>query len=465
MKAGRIGRPSALSLAGATQRTDFPPSHSPPQKNTENISQFAYVFSGASLPSPLSLCVLSSSQCTSHTCPDCGLITKPAMRRVLPQPPPPLLPLLLLLALPLTSTLVLFGPARAVARAAPRAVRASSAQLAASDFGLEFAFDEDEDEEFEDEDEDAEKEMRAPSRKNQDAADALMLSDTPAANMTVGELQEQLRVLGQKAGGKKSELIERVQLMQRKRALGLPIHDMQVQREDDMKWYLIQTANGFERAVERTINMAINAQKLHKKIDKVRCATRHREHPAPCACASRCAALSARAHASRCPPCAQVWVPILEGETSVRESSVMPSYIFIHMRMDENLHFLISDMQYVINFVGADRGGRSMTGQMVGNRGFVRPMPIDDAKYEQIKRLTLQAHPGEQDAGADGDGGISYELDDMVEVTEGPFKGMSGPVVGLDENDAAAELTVALSVMGRDTPVQLPREHVEKCAY
>mgnify|MGYP002037283993 CR=1 FL=1 len=56
-------------------------------------------------------------------------------------------------------------------------------------------------------------------------------------------------------------------------------------------------------------------------------------------------------------PSQRVFVPILEGETSIRESSVMPSYIFIRMRMSAALHFLISDMQYVINFVGADRGG------------------------------------------------------------------------------------------------------------
>ena len=30
-----------------------------------------------------------------------------------------------------------------------------------------------------------------------------------------------------------------------------------------------------------------------------------------------------------------VFVPILEGETSIRDSSVMPSYIFVHMRMSK----------------------------------------------------------------------------------------------------------------------------------
>ena len=42
---------------------------------------------------------------------------------------------------------------------------------------------------------------------------------------------------------------------------------MQVKREDGMQWYMLQTANGFERAVERTINMMIKAQRLESKIE------------------------------------------------------------------------------------------------------------------------------------------------------------------------------------------------------
>ena len=63
------------------------------------------------------------------------------------------------------------------------------------------------------------------------------------------------------------------------------------------------------------------------------------------------------------------------------------------MRMSAQLHFLINDLQYVINFVGADRGGRSMSGQMVGNRGFVRPLPVSDAEFDKIVRLTRAKIP------------------------------------------------------------------------
>jgi transcription antitermination factor NusG len=318
---------------------------------------------------------------------------------------------------------------------------------------FEFAFDDDDEDDYEDTDEDEEgsdaaaARRRAKIRKENDAE--LNLTDQPAENMTVTELQTQLKQLGQRHTGTRSVLVERIQLMQRKRALGLPIHDMQIQREADMQWYMLQTANGFERSVEASVNMAIRAQRLESKIEKV-------------------------------------WVPILEGETSVRDSSVMPSYIFIRMAMDENLHFLISDMQYVINFVGADRGGRSMGGQMAGNRGFVRPMPVSDEAYERAVALTrVKVNMGGGAGAEGGEGGDganaaapAFTVADIAEVVEGPFKGMQGPVLAVGSDDGEGEgegaaaaaaadadaqtVTLALTVMGRDTPVTLPMAHCLK---
>jgi len=177
---------------------------------------------------------------------------------------------------------------------------------------------------------------------------------------------------------------------------------------------MLQTANGFEGTVERTIKMATQAQRLHDKIE-------------------------------------QVFVPLLEGETSVRESSVMPSYIFVRMRMNQELHFLISSLQYVVSFVGADRGGRTMSGQMQGSRGFVRPMPMSDKEFSDIVALTKQNRQ------ASGAAEAEFAVDDMLEVLEGPFKGLQGPVLEIAED--AQTLTAALTVMGRDTPVQLPIRH------
>ena len=56
----------------------------------------------------------------------------------------------------------------------------------------------------------------------------------------------------------------------------------------------------------------------------------------------------------------RVFVPIEEGATSVRENSVMPSYIFVRMEMNPRLYFLITQLQYVINFARPTPRTRSL---------------------------------------------------------------------------------------------------------
>ena len=111
--------------------------------------------------------------------------------------------------------------------------------------------------------------------------------------------------------------------------------DLQVHRDTEFHWYMLQTANGFENAVKNTIAQRIAVDKrLQLSIN-------------------------------------ETFVPLMQGETSVRESSVMPSYIFLRMKMDKFLHQMISEIQYVVAFVGGDHGGRSAAGNMLGTRGFV----------------------------------------------------------------------------------------------
>ena len=274
------------------------------------------------------------------------------------------------------------------------------------------------------------------------SSSTIKITDQPAVNLTTTELQQALKKCGQKSTGTKKDLVTRVQLLQRKQLLGIPLNEVEVLKQRQMEWYMLQTANGFERSVERNPNMMIKTSRLQDKIDKV-------------------------------------WVPILEGETSVREASVMPSYIFVRMKMDQKMHFLVSDMQYVINFVGADRGGRSMSGNMVGNRGFVRPMPITDEALENIVKLTQAKRRAREEGGDEGDGAAdgagaaaataAFAVDDVVEVEEGAFKGMRGPVIerAHGRGDEGPTLTLVLTVMGRDTPVTVPEGHcslVEKAA-
>ena len=322
---------------------------------------------------------------------------------------------LLLAALAAASLALSAGLAPALHRvrivAAPRLPRALVAQPprvhAPRMQGFEFDFAQDEDEDDEDE--------------------AMAIAgDNPVlkidANASVAELKEQLKTFGLRTTGSRPQLLERLEQIQRKIKKGLPVSEQEVLPSNELRWYMVQTANGFERAVERTIGQVIDAQNMQDDIEKV-------------------------------------FVPVTEGESSVRDASVMPSYIFVKMRMDKELHQMITSFQYVVNFVGNDRGGTSFSGQPDGTRGFVRPKPLTQAAFDEIVACTKRV-PGTVE-GEDGEvvpAGPAFEVDQMVQVNGGSFKGLQGPVLTLDEET----VTLLLRVMGRDTPVELPTKLLAK---
>ena len=238
-----------------------------------------------------------------------------------------------------------------------------------------------------------------------------------SSNMTMAEVRDTLRRLGVRTRGTKDEMLRQLRVLEMKEKAGVPLVDTEIGRDDELRWYMLQTANGFERAVERTLTTAADVQGLQDDI-------------------------------------AQVFVPIREGETSVREASVMPSYIFVRMKMNGDLHAIVSGMQYVVAFVGADFGGRSRSGQMAGTRGFVRPKPLTQQQFEAMVAHTRLPEAPEEGAAAEP----VFEVGEVVKVTKGPFKGLAGAVVELDGDE---KVVVSLTVMGQATPVEVPLRHVE----
>merc|ERR1719247_1769877 len=108
--------------------------------------------------------------------------------------------------------------------------------------------------------------------------------------------------------------------------------------------------------------------------------------------------------------------------------------------MNPRLYFLITQLQYVINFVGADTGGRNAVGTMIGTRGFVRPKPITDAEFERIIGHTRVAAARAAEAEAVAAAGPA--VDALVEMTEGPFKGLRGPVLAAGDGEVEVSLVV-----------------------
>jgi len=101
------------------------------------------------------------------------------------------------------------------------------------DDGFEFAFDDDGDDDDNDEVVASGSQTEGGSsaravRVVGSSGGSTMVNLTITPNVTVAHLQQQLKQLGQKHTGSKPQLIERLTLLQRKHAMGLPLNDMEV---------------------------------------------------------------------------------------------------------------------------------------------------------------------------------------------------------------------------------------------
>lgn len=127
------------------------------------------------------------------------------------------------------------------------------------------------------------------------------------------------------------------------------------------------------------------------------------------------------------------------------ERKIFPGYVLVKLacsyrkrsEFDDEELTMTDDAWYVI------RNTRGVTG-FVGPGS--KPVPLTD---EEVLALGIAKKTVE----------VSYKLGDLVNVLSGPFDGFSGVV---DTIDLEKEIvTVMISMLGRETPVELPLDQVE----
>jgi transcriptional antiterminator NusG len=86
-------------------------------------------------------------------------------------------------------------------------------------------------------------------------------------------------------------------------------------------------------------------------------------------------------------------------------------------------------------------------------RGHVKPLPLS---YSEVERIFKQAQGQEPVIKVD------LEIGDKISVLSGPFKEFAGEVV--EVSPERHKLKALLSIFGRETPVELEFNQVEKQA-
>ncbi len=186
--------------------------------------------------------------------------------------------------------------------------------------------------------------------------------------------------------------------------------------EIDARWYAVQVASGCEKRVKANLQQRIQTLDVADRIVQV-------EIPQT--------------------PAIKVGK---DGSRRQSDEKIFPGYVLIRMFMDEDTWQVIKNTPNVINFVGAEQKRRYGRG-----RGHVKPLPLSHSEVERIFRNAQESEPVVK---------VSMSAGDHVVVLSGPFKDFEGDVI--EVSPERNKLKVLLSIFGRDTPVELEFNQVQK---
>ncbi|MBZ8179738.1 transcription termination/antitermination protein NusG [Oscillatoria salina] len=190
----------------------------------------------------------------------------------------------------------------------------------------------------------------------------------------------------------------------------------QQEKRQKARWYAVQVASGCEKRVKANLEMRIRTLDVADRV-------------------------------------LQVQIPQMptvkirkDGSRQHSEEKVFPGYVLVRMVMDDESWQVVKNTPNVINFVGAEQKRRYGRG-----RGHVKPVPLSPGEVERIFRQTTEREPIVK---------IDMAVGDKISVLSGPFKDFQGEVI--EVSPERSKLKALLSIFGRDTPVELEFNQVEK---
>ena len=169
-------------------------------------------------------------------------------------------------------------------------------------------------------------------------------------------------------------------------------------------WYAIHTYRGYEEKVAESIRQRAESLDMKDKIFQVLVPK-------------------------------EKMIEIKNGKRKVVEKRIFQGYVLVEMKLTEDAWYIVRNTPSVTGFVGSG----------------TEPTPIDNDEMEKIqKRMGIEQPKFKMD----------YNIGDVVNITDGPFKGFDGAINEIDH--AKGKLKVLVNMFGRETPVELDSLQVKK---
>ena len=170
------------------------------------------------------------------------------------------------------------------------------------------------------------------------------------------------------------------------------------------RWFVIHTYSGYENKVKANLERRIESMNMEEKIFRILVPMEDE-------------------------------VEIKDGKKKVTKRKIFPGYVLVEMTMTDDSWYVVRNTPGVTGFVGSG----------------AKPIPLDDTEAWQIIRTMGMEEPRTK---------IDFNPGEQVRVTSGPFENYPGTIeeILLDKS----KLKVLISMFGRETPVELEYNQVEK---
>ena len=170
-------------------------------------------------------------------------------------------------------------------------------------------------------------------------------------------------------------------------------------------WYAIHTYSGYEDAVARYLKQRVESLMMGDKIFNIVVPK-------------------------------EVKIRVKGGKRYTVEDEIYPGYVLVEMVLDHDSWSVVRNTPRVTGFVGGDS---------------TNPAPLSE---EEVKGLLEKMGGGETKFKVD------LKLNDLVKITDGPFKDQEGKIADVDEGHG--KVKVLVPIFGRDTLLELDSLQVQK---
>lgn len=180
---------------------------------------------------------------------------------------------------------------------------------------------------------------------------------------------------------------------------------MSSKRYDASKqWYAIHTYSGYEEKVAESIRQRADSLDMKDKIFQVVVPK-------------------------------EKMIEVKNGKRKVVEKRIFQGYVMVQMKMSEDAWYIVRNTPSVTGFVGSGS----------------EPTPIATDEMEKIMKRMGREEPKHK---------IDFTIGEVVNITDGPFKGFDGSINEIDA--AKGKLKVLVNMFGRETPVELDSLQVKR---